>query len=113
MATLHIKLPCIQNTTTNTPYKIQIDASSEARGWLAIPPVLDGSWYIQNIRMCVKITGLSILYINGANNNYGCAGIVPLKKIFSKVRGNLKKSYPTPKLFDILYSYYLFITAIL
>ena len=73
MATLHIKLPCIQNTTTNTPYKIQIDASSEARGWLAIPPVLDGSWYIQNIRMCVKITGLSILYINGVNINFVAA----------------------------------------
>ena len=62
MATLHIKLPCIQqNQNTNTPYKIQVEASnSEARGWLAIPPVLDGSWYIQNIRMC-KITDLSVL----------------------------------------------------
>ena len=63
MATLHIKLPCIQqNQNTNTPYKIQVDASnSEERGWLAIPPVLDGSWYIQNIRMC-KLTDLSVLY---------------------------------------------------
>ena len=68
MATLHIKLPCIQSQNTNTPYKIQVDASSDQRGWLAIPPVLDGSWYIQNIRMC-KITGLSILYnIRGVSN---------------------------------------------
>ena len=80
MATLHIKLPCIQNTTTNTPYKIQIDASSEARGWLAIPPVLDGSWYIQNIRMCVKITGLSILYINGVNINFVAVVVIEQTK---------------------------------